>query len=73
MLGNDDPGLLIQEGERFSKGAMVLLAVSKLGVGRLIPPPEGIKIDGDAYYRLMQEEVAPDVRMKMKRMGNPDV
>ena len=61
----------IQEGDKFSKGVMVLLAVSKCGIGRLIFPPEGVKICGDTYLQLMRKEVVPDIRSKMVSRADP--
>ena len=71
VLGDDDRDLLVQEGERFSRGAMLLLAVSKMGVGRLIFPPEGVKICGNAYLSMLQKEVAPDIKFRKKAHSEP--
>ena len=50
--------------------ARKVLDVSECGVGRLIFPPGGVKIDGDTYQQLMDREVAPDIWVKM--IGHPD-
>ena len=71
VFGDDDPDLLVQEGERFSRGVMVLLAVSKMGAGRLVFPPEGVKICGDAYLSLLEKEVAPDIKFRTKARSDP--
>ena len=57
VFGDDDPDLRLQEREKFSKGVVVLLAVSKYGVGRLIFRPKGVKIDGGAFKQLMEREM----------------
>ena len=71
VFGEDDPDLLITEEDRFSRGVMVALHVSKMGIGRLIFPPEGVKIDGDTYLSLLEKEVFPDIKFHMKRHQNP--
>ena len=42
-----------------------------MGVGRLIFPPEGVKICGKAYLSMLQKEVAPDIKFRMKARSNP--
>ena len=42
-----------------------------MGVGRLIFPPEGVEICGDAYLSLLEKEVAPDIKFRTKARSDP--
>ena len=47
------------------------MAVSKMGVGRLIFPPEGVKICGDTYLSLLEKEAVPNIKFRMKAHSDP--